>query len=131
GEPIEWVADADSRLGPMLELILNGRYYWAPFERIARLRIEPPADLRDTIWAPAQVTWSNGGEHVALVPARYVGSESDEDNAVRLARLTRWEAVSDACYTGRGQRMLATDTGEHPLLEVRELVLQSNAGDAV
>src|SRR3954470_8512832 len=26
GEPFEWIADADSRLGPVLEAIVNGRY---------------------------------------------------------------------------------------------------------
>src|SRR5438445_7678784 len=31
GKPFSWIADADSRLGPMLELILEGKYYWVPF----------------------------------------------------------------------------------------------------
>ena len=26
GRPFEWIADADSRLGPVLEAIVNGRY---------------------------------------------------------------------------------------------------------
>jgi type VI secretion system protein ImpE len=26
-QPFEWIADADSRLGPVLELIVNGQYY--------------------------------------------------------------------------------------------------------
>ena len=36
GHGFEWIADADSRLGPLLEVILEGKYYWAPFCRIAR-----------------------------------------------------------------------------------------------
>src|SRR5690242_20584405 len=36
GNPFTWLADADERLGPVLELFLEGRYYWAPFERIQR-----------------------------------------------------------------------------------------------
>ena len=35
GQPFEWVADADSRLGPVMEAIINGRYYWVPFARLA------------------------------------------------------------------------------------------------
>src|SRR5262245_11087520 len=31
GKPFEWIADADSRLGPVLEAVINGRYYWVPF----------------------------------------------------------------------------------------------------
>src|SRR3954467_1851512 len=33
--PFEWMADADSRLGPVLEAIINGRYYWLPFARVS------------------------------------------------------------------------------------------------
>ena len=38
GQPFEWIADADSRLGPVLEAIINGRYYWVPFARLTRSR---------------------------------------------------------------------------------------------
>ena len=42
GKTFEWIADADARLGPMLEAIVNGRYYWIPFHRIRRIQIEEP-----------------------------------------------------------------------------------------
>ena len=29
-QPFAWLMDADPRLGPMLEAIINGRYYWIP-----------------------------------------------------------------------------------------------------
>ena len=35
GQPFEWIADADSRLGPVCEAIINGRYYWLPFSHLA------------------------------------------------------------------------------------------------
>ena len=35
-QPFEWIADGDTRLGPVLEAIVNGRYYWIPFDRIRR-----------------------------------------------------------------------------------------------
>ena len=50
GEPFEWIADADSRLGPVLEAMVNGRYYWVPFSRLSRVSIEAPIDLRDRVW---------------------------------------------------------------------------------
>ena len=52
GQPFEWIADADMRLGPMLEAVVNGRYFWMPFSAIARAVFEPPADLRDAVWTP-------------------------------------------------------------------------------
>ena len=47
GQPFEWLADADMRLGPVLEAYINGRYAWIPFARLGRIRIEAPEDLRD------------------------------------------------------------------------------------
>jgi len=37
GEPFEWIADSDSRLGPVLEAIIDGKYYWVPFCRIQKI----------------------------------------------------------------------------------------------
>ncbi len=68
GQVFEWIADADQRLGPILEVVVNGAYYWVPFDRIREIRIEAPADLRDVVWMPAQLIWSNGGGTVGLIP---------------------------------------------------------------
>jgi type VI secretion system protein ImpE len=123
GEPFQWIADADVRLGPVCEAMLNGKYYWIPFERLSRIEIEAPTDLRDLIWAPAKLTFQNGGEQVAFVPARYPGSESAEDDDVRLSRKTEWRDLGADTHVGLGQRMLATDVGETAILEARVIEL--------
>ncbi len=123
GEPFAWIADADGRLGPMLEAIVNGRYYWVAFQHVRTLAIEEPTDLRDLVWTPAHVTWANGGEAVALIPSRYPGSETSNDSRIRLARLTDWEDRDGGLFTGLGQRMLTTNLGDHPLLAVRHIEL--------
>ncbi|MEJ0035910.1 MAG: type VI secretion system accessory protein TagJ [Gammaproteobacteria bacterium] len=127
GTSFEWIADADSRLGPILEVLLNGAYYWVPFERISRIVIEAPSDARDLVWLPAQFTWTNGGEAMGFLPVRYAGSESSQDNAVRLARKTEWRALSGDGYAGLGQRVLSSDRDEVGLLDVRELTLNAAA----
>jgi len=127
GQRFEWIADADARLGPVLEIIVNGRYYWVPFDRIRRIAVEPPTDLRDLVWSPVAVTWTNGGEAAGLVPTRYPASEDSEDPRLRLARRTDWLQRGESLYIGLGQRMLATDAGEYPLLEVRAVDLGSDA----
>jgi type VI secretion system protein ImpE len=131
GQPFQWIADADSRLGPMIEAIVNGRYYWVPFHRIAEIRFEKPVDLRDLVWLPGEFKWANGGEAVGLVPVRYQGSESAADPLLRLARKTDWKELSDGVFVGLGQRMLATDAAEYSLMEVRNLTLHSPAPDDV
>lgn len=130
GAPFEWIADADQRLGPMLEAIIEGKYYWVPFTRIRQVDIEPPADLRDIVWLPANITWTTGTTAIALLPARYPGSERSADPAIQLARKTEWEE-RDGWALGLGQRMLATDADEYPLLQVRSIVLDNPVtGDA-
>lgn len=123
GQPFEWIADADPGLGPILEVIVHGRYYWVPFQRIRVLHVEAPADLRDFVWIPANLEWQNGGQAVGLIPARYVGSERSTNPAVKLARHTEWEEIGRDEVRGIGQRMLATNRTELPLLDVRELRL--------
>jgi type VI secretion system protein ImpE len=123
GQPFAWIADADPRLGPMLEAIVNGRYYWIPFTRLSSIRIEPPSDLRDIVWMPAQLTFANEGDAVALIPTRYTGSETAADSRLVMARGTEWIEHSDATFLGVGQRLLATDQGEFPLMDARVIEL--------
>jgi type VI secretion system protein ImpE len=127
GHKFEWIADADSRIGPVLEAVINGRYYWVPFARLTKIVIEPPADLRDVVWMPANLLFENGGESVALVPTRYPGSETSEEGVIALARKTTWEPMGADAYRGLGQRILATDAGEWPLMEVRSIDLNPPA----
>ena len=127
GTEFEWIADADSRLGPVLEVVINGRYGWAPFSELTQVTIEAPADLRDMVWAPAQLTLLNGGQTVALVPARYPGTGSAADAALQLSRKTEWLEIGADQFRGLGQRLLTTNTVELGLLEARTIVLQAAA----
>jgi type VI secretion system protein ImpE len=121
GVEFQWLADADLRMGPVLEAIVNGKYYWIPFSNVSSIQIEKPADLRDLVWIPASLTLTNGGEMVALLPVRYPGSEASADSAIRLARKTEWVGLEPDSVTGLGQRMFATDGNEHPLLDTRSI----------
>lgn len=123
GQPFEWIADADSRLGPVLEAMVNGRYYWIPFNRLTRVTIESPTDLRDIVWLPAQVQFANGGEVIAMLPTRYPGSERSDDEQILMARKTEWREDGPDRWLGLGQRVLVTDLGEHDLLSVRSIEL--------
>ncbi len=127
GQAFEWIADADQRLGPILEVIVNGAYYWVPFDRIREIRVEEPADLRDLVWMPAQLIWSNGGGTVGLIPTRYPGSETSEDMLIRMSRRTEWHEPETGVYQGFGQRMLTTDADDYPLMDVRLIGLDTEA----
>jgi type VI secretion system protein ImpE len=89
------------------------------------VRIEPPADLRDIVWASARVTLENGGEHIALIPSRYPGTESAADDSLKLARRTEWKEIGTDAFAGLGQRMLATDDAEFALLDIRQIDIRA------
>lgn len=129
GEAFEWVADADPRLGPILEAIVEGKYYWVPFYNLKSLDIEAPADLRDQIWMPAHFVWPNGGEAYGFVPTRYPGSAASGDPALALSRRTEWREQGD-WYLGLGQRMLTTDAGDVALMDLRRLEIAAPADAA-
>lgn len=128
GEPFDWIADADSRLGPVLEAVLNGRYCWVPFSALTKVRIEAPEDLRDLVWTPAQLEFANGGASVALIPSRYPGSAATTDGGLQLARRTEWLPLAGEQYRGLGQRVLVSSGAEAGLLEVREISLLASQG---
>jgi type VI secretion system protein ImpE len=126
GRPFDWIADADSRIGPVLEAVINGRYYWVPFSRLNKVEIEPPEDLRDIVWMPARLQFENGGESVALIPTRYPGSEKASDGLIALARKTVWEEIAPDMHRGLGQRIIATDADETSLMEIRAISVAGN-----
>jgi type VI secretion system protein ImpE len=117
-----WIMDADPRLGPTLEVIVEGQYRWLPLEGLEELRAEAPKAMRDLVWQPVALRLAGGSELAAFVPTRYPGSELEEDDAVRLAKETRW-VEKDGEQWGFGQRLLATDGGDHAFLDVRALRL--------
>ena len=73
--------------------------------------------------------WENGGEASGHIPVRYAGTERSEDGNLKLARKTDW-LNKMGVNIGLGQRILATDAGEYPLLEVRSLELNVPAVSA-
>lgn len=124
GQAFEWIADADARLGPTLEAVINGRYYWLPFNRLSRVAIDAPQDLRDAVWMPATFEFSNGGETVGLIPTRYPGTDLAAGGPLALSRRTEWQEVAPGEYTGLGQRVLSTDADEYALMDLRLIELR-------
>lgn len=125
-QQFEWIADMDSRLGTVVEAMINGKYYWVPFNHLKSIEIEQPVDLRDLVWVPAKLVFASGGEQVAFLPVRYPGTEANTDDDFLLARRTDWLAEGEDTYFGIGQRMLATDAGEFSLLDTRHIKLVSD-----
>ena len=90
GAPFEWITDGDVRFGPAIEAIIAGQWGLVPFDAIEKIESEGPKDLRDIVWLPVQLAFKSGQSVAALLPARYPGSETRDDAALRLGRGTDW-----------------------------------------
>lgn len=128
GQRFAWLADADQALGPVLEAVINGRYFWVPMARVRRIELESPSDLRDTVWTPASFTWTNGAQTVGLIPTRYADTAGSGIDGLLLARRTEWIENGPRAGRGLGQRMLVTDVGEYALMDAR--MIEFDAADA-
>jgi type VI secretion system protein ImpE len=122
GQPFEWMADSDTRLGPVLELFAQGNYYWLPLASVRNAGFEKVQDLRDLVWLPCEVTLSQGGTLPGFMPSRYPLQPGDGD-ALRLARRTQWSELGEGHVAGHGQRSWVTDADDFPMLQVRKLAL--------
>ena len=123
GEKFDWIMDMDSRLGPLLEIVMNGAYYWISFSNIKKMVITEPAHLVDFVWVSVELTLANGTAMSGLVPVRYSGTMESEDHNLLMSRKTDWKELTTGYYSGIGQRMFATNASETALLDVRELEL--------
>ena len=125
GKPFQWIADADPRIGPRLELFAAGAYLWIGFEHIESIELEAPKRLRDLLWAPALVRTGPSfkerelGE--VLIPVLYAGTQKSSDDQVRLGRSTSWVEQDGGEPIPLGQKCFLVDGEEFPLLEVRKV----------
>jgi type VI secretion system protein ImpE len=121
GVAFEWIADADIRFGPAFEAIIAGRWGLVPFDAVDRIESEGPRDLRDLVWLPAQVHFRTGTSVNALLPTRYPGTETDGEDALKLARGTIWREEAWG-QSGLGQHVWSlSDGSEVDLLSLRRL----------
>lgn len=117
----EWIADADMRFGPTFEAIVAGRYGLIPFEAVASIKSDGPADLRDVQWYPIQLALKSGQSIAAFLPGRYPGTEASASAGPRLGRTTDWQDQPWG-QAGIGQRLWSlSDGSDAGLLDIRSV----------
>ena len=129
GRPFENIADADPRIGGQLEVIAGLEYLWVPFEHIRSIDMVAPRRLRDLYWAPANLQTSaafrgqNLGE--VLLPALAPQSFRHPDDEVKLGRMSVWERDEEGVEAPYGPKLLLIGGAETPLLDLRELRIET------
>jgi type VI secretion system protein ImpE len=115
----EWLADSDSRLGPVCELAVAGGYRWVPFDAMKSLTLGPTAALIDLVWRSVIVVLRNATVLRGYLPVRYPGSETGP-SAIRLARETTWGDIGETGVIALGQKTWCTNIGDFGLLDIGE-----------
>lgn len=119
GNEFTWICDQDSRFAANLECFMNGKYYWVPLSQVKELILTgAPESYTDVLYPRAKLTLRTEAEMDVMLFARYPSAYSEESPALALNRLTEWEDLNDYTILGRGQRMLCSDGGDFPLLEI-------------
>ena len=131
-QAFEWLADSDTRLGPICEVMVSGAYRWLAFADIGRLHLQAPQTPLDLVWAPAQLQLRASCEgsaarslHVFL-PARSCWTQppaqpTEQQQALMLGHLTVWQDVGETGVFAQGQKTWMSDGVDWPLLDIREV----------
>ena len=125
-KPFAEFSDTDPRIGPNLEVFVAGSYTWIPIHYLRRVEIQPPANLRDLVWAQARVETSSDfrlqelGE--VLLPVLCPLSSRHGDESVHLGRESAWEPDETYGEVPFGAKMMDVDGVDVPLLEIRSVV---------
>jgi type VI secretion system protein ImpE len=122
GQPFEWACDGDARVGPCLEVIVQGRYLWVPWSAVQMLDTRPPTEIRDHLWQPAMLQVTEEGPIEAFIPVRYT-APANESQA--MSRSTDWAPLDDEMFMGFGQKCLVTDSLEAGYLDIRSLTFRT------
>jgi type VI secretion system protein ImpE len=132
GRRFESMTDADPRIGPRLEVFAAGQYTLLPLAGLAELKLEEPRLLRDLIWPTGRPRAGAGlndfdfGE--IIVPALAPLTWRHDDWQVRLGREVDWVVLDDGMEVPVGPKLLQVDDELIPLLDVRELIIDSPPG---
>jgi type VI secretion system protein ImpE len=124
GTEFQELSDSHDLLTPFLELVMENHYAWVPWEAIRSLTIPEPRYLRDTVWAPASLQLHSGDHGEVLLFALYVDSHLQADD-VKLGRRTVWEQNPAGFTVAYGQKVIAADDRDCPILEIRTLEVEA------
>jgi type VI secretion system protein ImpE len=130
GRDFEDFKDADDLIGPFLEAIIQDDYLWIPFEAIESMSLTQPKHLRDLAWIPCAIELRSGSIGQAHLPVLYADSYSQDDNAIRLGRITKWRDDVSDLSVGLGQKLFAAGDWDLAMLEIRRLEFRNNANTA-
>jgi type VI secretion system protein ImpE len=119
GKQVEDFRDYNDLTSCVLEVIIKDSYVWVPLEQVEKIEFQPPKSLRDLFWIQAQLETSNGTNGEVMIPSLYVNSNKNQNDQVRLGRMTDWRDAGEDIYVGEGLKLFWMDGSDTPILELK------------
>ncbi|HUT09708.1 MAG TPA: type VI secretion system accessory protein TagJ [Thermoguttaceae bacterium] len=121
-KPFDDLRDIDDLTASFFEVLTsNGKYYWIPMERVETIRFQAPKRLRDLLWGRAHMIVGGGPDGEVFLPALYSGAHAEDDDRVRLGRMTDWRGGQRAPVRGIGQRMFEVGDEDRTMMELTQI----------
>jgi type VI secretion system protein ImpE len=124
GQPFTDLRDCDDVLGPVLEVMTQGNYFWIPLEYVKALAIPAPRFPRDVLWVPARLDTKKTEGAEVFIPNLYAGTVGEADEELKLGRVTDWKQAPDGPVQGVGARLFLAGEDTKSLLEIRDLMIE-------
>jgi type VI secretion system protein ImpE len=124
GNPFVGFSDTDSQLSFFLEAFVHEHYVWLPLESIRELSIPVPKTFFDLLWISAQITTWEGLALNCYLPVLYPESFLNEDDRMKLGRMTDWTNINGGFLRGMGQHVFQVGEDEVGILEIREMIFK-------
>lgn len=130
GKQVEDFRDYNDLTLAVLEVIIKDSYVWVPLEQVERIELMPPKSLRDLFWIQANLETTNGTNGEVMVPSLYAGTSKNQNDQVRLGRMTDWRELGEDIYVGEGLKLFWVDGNDLPILELKTVEFSSEEASA-
>lgn len=120
-EPFNGFSDTDIFLSCFMEIFEYERYLLVPVESIREIIIEPPQSLFDLIWIRANITTWKNLTIGCFMPVLYPGSYLNDDDMIKMGKLTDWETICGSFSKAAGQHVFQAGDKDISILEIRKI----------
>lgn len=128
GNSFSQIATADDRLPGLIEVSVQGEYWWLWMGSVKRIEMAArPGKLSDRRWIPARVFLEDGSVSEMTIFGFYPGTEASDNLEARLGKRLSWRELPDEIAFGQGPQVLWVDGVSRPLHEMK--VIEFTSGE--
>lgn len=119
GTAFQDLRDADDLTSSFFEaMTTTGKYYWIPFEQVARITLHPTESPLDVLWRRCTIEVRGSTNGIMYLPQLYVDSSRSQDESIRVGKSTEWLGEEGEPVRGIGHRILMIDGEARPLVNI-------------